>query len=221
MSEPLMSELGDRLRLPKSAPAPYELVILAASAGGIQAISAILAALPVNFPVPIAILQHRSAAVPTILSTILGRVSPLPVKNAAEGDALTRGTVYVAPPDAHLVVGVDRRFHLRDGKRINYLRSSADPLVRSAAYALGGRVITVVLTGAGRNGASALRDVKALGGVVIAQDQASSQCWGMPRAAIETGAVDHVLPLHEIAPMLIRLTRTADRGAPRPGSAVR
>src|SRR4051812_45365932 len=115
MSESLMSEPRGRLRAPESAPAPYELVILAASAGGIQAISRILATLPVNFPVPIAILQHRAAAVPTILATILGRVSRLPVKNAAEGDPLTRGTVYVAPPDAHLVVGADRRFHLRDG----------------------------------------------------------------------------------------------------------
>jgi two-component system chemotaxis response regulator CheB len=206
MTSQTMPEPMRHARSPEPVPVRYELVVLAASAGGIQAIRTILAALPANFPLPIAVVQHRSAAAPSILATILGRATSLRVKNAEEGDALERATVYLAPPDAHLSIGADHRLHVGDGRRINFLRSSADPLIHSAAHALHGRVIAVVLTGSGRNGADALRDVKALGGIVLAQDQATSAHWGMPRAAIATGAVSYVLPLGDIAPMLTKLS---------------
>ncbi len=209
MTSQMMPEPMRHSRSPEPVPVRYELVVLTASAGGIHAIRTILAALPANFPVPIAVVQHRTPTAPSILATILGRATALRVKNAEEGDALEARTVYLAPPDGHLGVGADHRLHVSDGRRINFLRSSADPLIRSAAHALSGRVIAVVLTGSGRNGADALRDVRALGGVVIAQDQATSQYWGMPQAAIATGAVNFVLPLDDIAPMLTKLATAA------------
>ena len=101
------------------------------------------------------------------------------------------------------------RIHHRDGTRVHYLRSAADPLIRSAAQALGGNVISVILTGGGQNGSGSVRDVKALGGTVIAQDPATALHGAMPRAAIATGAVDYVLPLEAIGPMLVRLTSSA------------
>ena len=195
--------------MPNAVPhgaARHELVILAASAGGIEAISKILHALPAGFPTPIAVLQHRSPTVPSILEKILGRRCKLRVKNAEPSEPFLPGTVYVAPTTEHLIVGSDRRFHHHDGTRVHHLRSAADPLIRSAAHALEGNVIAVILTGGGRNGTDGVRDVKALGGTVIAQDPATALHGAMPRAAIATGAVDYVLPLEEIAPFLVRLT---------------
>ena len=204
---------------PEGTRARPELVILAASAGGIPALRTILAGLPQTFPVPIAVLQHRSPTSPSVLSKVLARGCELQVKDAEVDERFARGTVYVAPPAAHLVVGPDRRFHFRDGGKIHFVRSSADPLIQSAAHALDGRVIAVVLTGGGRNGTSGVRDVRALGGTVIAQDPATAQHPGMPRAAIGTGAVDYILPLEEIGPMLERLTSAEpndrSRGATR------
>ena len=106
-----------------------ELVIIAASAGGIVAISRVLSALPEDFPLPIAILQHRSAGAPSVLPRILARSTSLPVKEAEAGERFLPGIVYVAPPTAHLVVGADRRFGLQDGRKVNFLRSAADPLI--------------------------------------------------------------------------------------------
>lgn len=185
--------------------ARHKLVILAGSAGGIDATRTILATLPSNFPTPIAVLQHRSATAPSMLDKILARRCKLQVKNAEEGERFLPGTVYIAPAAEHLTIGHDRLFHFQDGTKINFLRSSADPLIHSAAHSLGGDVIAVILTGGGSNGSRSVRDVKALGGTVIAQDPATALHGAMPRAAIATGAVDYVLPLEDIGPMLIRL----------------
>jgi len=199
-------------------PAPHdgraapELVILAASAGGIEALKTILDALPAKFETPIAVLQHRSPTAPSILSKILGRGNNLVIKDANPGERLRPCTVYVAPATAHLTVGADRRFHFQDGRYVHFLRAAADPLIQSAAHSLGGRVVAVILSGGGRNGTGGVRDVKALGGSVIVQDPATTRFPGMPRAAIATGAVDYVLPPREIAPMLVRLTAAAPNG---------
>lgn len=195
--------------VPRDGAARHELVILAASAGGIEAISKILETLPASFPTPIAVLQHRSPTAPSILDKILGRRCKLRVKNAEPGEPFVPGTVYVAPTAEHLIVGPDRRFYHRDGMRVHHLRSAADPLIRSAAHALGGNVIAVILTGGGANGSGSVRDVKALGGTVIAQDPTTALHGAMPRAAIATGAVNYVLPLEAIGPMLVRLTSSA------------
>jgi two-component system chemotaxis response regulator CheB len=196
-----------------------ELIVFAASAGGLPALRQVLGALPNDFDVAMAIVQHRTVSHPNLLPQILGRLKPrLRVKQAEDGDQLRPGTIYVAPPDFHLILGPNRTLELHDGRRIKFLRSSANPLLESAARALDGRVIAVVLTGTGSDAADGVQTVKRLGGIVIAQDPSHAQHPGMPAAAIETGVVNFVLPLEEIAPMLVRLA--GPNGKPAPADRV-
>ena len=129
---------------------PYDLVVMAASYGGIHALREVLGDLPADFPVPVAIVQHRSAAAPNRLPQVLGRYTPLAVKIAEEGETMRPGTVYLAPPDLHLYVQRGGVCHLADGRKIRHVRSSANPLFDSAADTFKGRVIAVVLTGSDR-----------------------------------------------------------------------
>lgn len=184
---------------------PFELVLIAASAGGVPALREFLAKLPSTFPVPIAVVLHRTQAQPIRLAQTLGRASALPVKTAEQGEPLREGTVYLAPARQHLVVRPDRTFHLMDGHKIKYVHSSANPLFESAAYALDGRVVAVVLTGSGTDGTNGVQTVKGMGGVVLVQDPATTAYATMPLSAIGTGAVDRVLPLELIAPELVKL----------------
>jgi len=195
----------------------YELVVMAASAGGIQALGRILGGLPATFPLPIAVVQHRSPHSPNLLDRVLQRGTRLRVKTAEPGESLRGGTVYLAPADQHLVIRADRTFGLSDGRRIRHVRSSANPLFESAAGVLGSRVVAVVLTGGGSDATDGVQAVKMCGGMVIAQDQATSQTYGMPRAAIATGAVDSILPLDQIAPALCAMV--GDGGASKPVAA--
>jgi two-component system chemotaxis response regulator CheB len=131
----------------------------------------------------------------------------MPVVDAHAGDAVAPGRVYIARPDLHLVITPQREFAYHDGSRIRLLYSSANPLLESASGALGGRVIAVVLSGTGSDATDGVQAVKASGGRVIVQDEASAEYWDMPRAAVQSGAVDLVLPLEEIAPALIAIVR--------------
>ena len=192
----------------RQAPPARELVVVAASAGGINAIRRMLSTLPASFPATIVVAQHRGVSSPGALGALLRRVSPLPVRDAREGHALRPGTVYLAPPDRRLSIGADETVAPGEGRRVTFVPSSAEPLFAAAARAFGPRVVAVVLTGSGTDGADGVRAVKDAGGVVIAQDRTTSEHFAMPRAAIATGAVDHVLPLDLIGPMLVALTRT-------------
>lgn len=189
----------------------YDLVVIAASAGGITAVSEILRALPPDFDIPIAIVQHRGVSGPTLLPRVLGRHAPgRRIKSAEPGEKLADGIVYVAPADLHLVVAPDRTLRFMDGHRIKFVLSSANPLFESAASVLGGRVIAVVLTGSGTDGTDGVQAVKNVGGIVIAQDPEQAQYGSMPLSAIRTGSVDYVLPLDAIAPMLVSLSNAND-----------
>ena len=187
------------------ASARVEIVLIAASAGGIPALRDFLSRLPASFPVPIAVVLHRTQAQPVRLAQVLGKKSNLPIKTADEGERFQAGTVYLAPPRRHLVVRPDRTFHLMDGHKIKYLHSSANPLFESAAYSLDGRVVAVVLTGSGTDGTNGVQTVKGMGGMVLVQDPASTAYATMPLSAIGTGAVDRVLPLERIPDELVKL----------------
>lgn len=178
------------------------LVVMAASAGGVQALRTILSALPSDLPAAVVILQHRPADQPSYLIDVLGAVSRLPVGEAVQGQRVEAGRVYVAAADSHLTVTPDHAFIYRDGSRIRFLRASANPLLESAAPVYDGHVVAVVLTGGGSDASDGVQAVKAHGGVVIAQDQASSEIWSMPSAAIRTGVVDYVLPVEAIGPAI-------------------
>jgi two-component system chemotaxis response regulator CheB len=190
----------------------------AASAGGIRAIRTLLAALPSDLPAALVVVQHRPPGHEGYLHEVLRGRSGFRVVSAAEGEPLTAGTVYVARSDSHLPVAGDRSFPYHDGTRIRHLRSSANPLFESAAKVFDGPVIAVVLSGGGKNATDGVRGVKAHGGLVIVQDQATSQHWHMPRSAIVSGAVDYVLPLDGIGPVILDIVHdrpiTSATGSP-------
>jgi two-component system chemotaxis response regulator CheB len=184
---------------------PYGVVALAASAGGLAALSTVLAALPADFPAAIVIVQHLDPRRRSFLADILGRRTALRVKEAADGDVLRPGTVYIAPPNKHLLVGPDSRLALASTEPVHFVRPSADLLFSSAAISFKERAIAVVLSGTGTDGGDGVTVVKKMGGTVIAQDRGSSEFFGMPATAIDTGSVDQILPLDEIAPALVGL----------------
>lgn len=185
---------------------PRRLVIaIVASAGGIPALQAVLRALPPHLPAVVAIVLHRKARPKELLTGILQTASRLPVKVAESGEFMEQGRVYLAPADQHLVFQADGCVGLTEGIRVSHLLSSADPLFDSLARSAADKAIAVVLTGSGKNGAAGVRAVKDAGGTVVAQNRATSAFFQMPAAAIATGAVDYVLPLEEIGPLLSRL----------------
>jgi two-component system chemotaxis response regulator CheB len=139
------------------------------------------------------------------MAEILGRRTHLRVKQAQDGDYLAHATVYVAPPDRHLLVNPDGSLSLSQSELVHFVRPSADLLFESVAASYKERAIAVVLTGTGSDGAMGVKAIKKMGGVVIAQDAGSSDFFGMPGAAIQTGSVDFILPLSEIPSTLIRL----------------
>lgn len=191
---------------PSAAGVPRHVVAFAASAGGLAALSEILSGLPADFPAPILIVQHLDPNHRSWIAEILARHTGLHVQQAREGERLAAGTVFIAPPDRHLVVDPDGVLSLSDIGRVQYVRPSANVLFSSLAESCGAGAIAVVLTGTGTDGAEGVRAVKRRGGTVIAQDRTSAEFFGMPGAAIHTGVADLVLPLKSIAPTLMKLT---------------
>jgi two-component system chemotaxis response regulator CheB len=183
------------------------IVVVGASAGGIEVLRTIAAALPVEFPVPICVVLHMAPQSPGVLPEILSRAGPLVATNAVNGDRLRPGRIYVAPPDCHLVVEPGR-LHVTKGPKENRFRPAIDPLFRSAAQVYGPGAIGVILTGSLDDGTAGLWTVKQLGGIAIAQDPADALYPSMPLHAIAHVKVDYVVPAADLAPLLVRLTAT-------------
>ena len=184
-------------------------VVIAASAGGIGALTQVLSRLPADLPAAVLIVQHLRDDRPTRLHEHLARLSPLPVRLAENGAGLEAGVAYLAVPGQHLRLEGSTLVPDR-GDLVNYVRPSADVLFASAARAFGSRVIGVVLSGTGRDGAHGCQEIKAKGGMTIAQDEETSRYFAMPRAAIELGVVDYVLPLSEIADKITDCVKRED-----------
>lgn len=184
--------------------AALPVVALVASAGGLDALSQVLAGLPASFSAAVLVLQHLESGRVSRLPDILELRTALRVRPAADGDALCPGTVYVAPSGRHLSIRGGRTLALTDTARVNYSRPSADVLLDSLAGA-GAPVVAVVLTGRGRDGAAGSVHVRDAGGTVLAQDRGTSAHFGMPDAAARAGGVSEVLPLDAIAPRLVQL----------------
>jgi two-component system chemotaxis response regulator CheB len=191
--------------------APW-IIVLAASAGGVQALRTIVAALPGDLPAAVAIVLHRPPDRESDLVEILRTVAHMPVIEAENDQEIEPGIVYIARPDAHLTVTRHRRFMHRDGRPLRHLHSSANPLLETAAEVFDGRIVAVVLSGSGTDATDGVQAVRRRGGYVIAQDKATSSQWGMPAAAVAAGAVDYLLPLNDIAPALEAIVH----GAPVP-----
>lgn len=183
----------------------YELVTIGASWGGLHAIETVLTGLPNGFPIPIAIAQHRAVDSGSgALSRMLSVRSGLKVREAGDKDPIEPGSVYLAPPDYHLLVEPDG-FALSVEGMVQYSRPSIDVLFDSAADIYGPGLIGVILTGANSDGAYGLSRVRRRGGVTIVQDPDTAEKRDMPEAAIATGAADEVLPLDRIARRILEL----------------
>ena len=181
---------------------------MAASAGGLKAYMKVLGDLPASFPAAIVIVQHLAPKHRSLMAEILGRVTPLKVKQAVPGDRLAVGNVYVAPPNCHLLIRANNTLALTQSKPVHFLRPSADLLFKSVANFYQRRAIAVVLSGTGQDGAQGVQAIKEAGGQVIVQDGKTAEFAGMPRAAIATGVDDLILPLEDIAPALMTLMKS-------------
>jgi two-component system chemotaxis response regulator CheB len=177
------------------------------SMGGPHALLELLGSLPASFALPILIAQHITVGFAEGLAHWLDSSVALPVRIAQAGDSIVRG-VWIAPDDAHMLLDRRGRIELRPGTPSDRTVPSGDVLLRSLADTLGRDAVSVVLTGMGRDGAEGTAAVRAAGGFTIAQDEATSAIYGMPRAAAEQG-VDRVLPLARIGTELCRLTLRA------------
>src|SRR5512136_2071707 len=190
---------------PDPAISSFDVVAIAASAGGLNAINVILANLPAMFPATIVVVQHLDPRHRSLMAEILARNTALRVKQAEEGETMQPGTVYIAPPDRHLLVNSDGTLGLSQSELVHFVRPSADLLFESVAASHKERAIAVVLTGTGSDGSMGVQAIKKMGGTVISQDEESAEFFGMPGAAMQSKCVDFSLPLDEIAAALATL----------------
>lgn len=181
-----------------------QIVVIGTSGGGVDALRAIVAALPPDFPAAICVVMHTSPDSPGILGDLLDRCGPLRTVTAHATERFNEGTVYVAPPDFHMLVEPGG-LRLTKGPKENRFRPAVDPLFRSAAQVYGPAAIGVILSGNLDDGTAGLWAIKQLGGVTIVQDPDEAVCAGMPESAIRHVEVDYTARLDDIAPLLARL----------------
>jgi two-component system, chemotaxis family, protein-glutamate methylesterase/glutaminase len=201
-------------RGPRLAPA---VLVIGSSTGGPEALARVLPQLPATLPVPVLLTQHMPPVFTTQFAQRLDRLSPLRVVEATDGVPLLPGTVHLAPGDRHLLVRSTPRgpvTALTQDPPENFCRPAVDPLFRSAVAAYKGAVLAVVLTGMGSDGRSGTGDVRAAGGTVVVQDQATSVVWGMPGAVSQAGYADEVLPLDRVAEAILRVLSPVTAGRP-------
>jgi len=178
-------------------------VAVVGSAGGIGALKVVLGGLPAGLDASVLAIIHLMPAAPSLLPAILARATELRVEQAVDGAPLERGVVWVAPPDAHMLVDEHETIRLDKSELVHHVRPSADVLLLSLAGNHRGPCTAIVLSGTGIDGAAGAAAVNRGGGYVLAQDEATSEYFGMPGAAILAGGVDDVLPLDAIAPAVV------------------
>jgi two-component system, chemotaxis family, protein-glutamate methylesterase/glutaminase len=186
--------------------ATRDIVVVGASAGGVEALRTLARSLPKDFPAAMFVVVHIPTDSPSHLPRILERSGPLPATHATDGEPIVPGRIYVAPPNHHLLLKRGTAWVIY-GPKENGHRPSIDPLFRTAARAYGSRVIGVVLSGNLNDGSHGLRVVKHYGGTAVVQDPDDALYAGMPAAAIEHADVDHVFPIAAIGDLLTRLVR--------------
>lgn len=200
-----VAESTPRMRLAATR-RPCNLIAIAASTGGPGALAQLLAVLPADYPLPILVVQHITTGFTKGFVHWLDSITPLAVKLAQEGELLKNGTVYLSENSHHLEVGLNQRLRLSATEPEGGFRPSANRLFRSVAQAHSDKVLAVILTGMGSDGLDGLTEVKRYGGHILAQDEASSVVFGMPKVAIDAGLADAVLGLKDIAVYLRNLT---------------
>jgi two-component system, chemotaxis family, protein-glutamate methylesterase/glutaminase len=186
----------------------YELIVIGCSMGGMAALQTIFAVLPADFPLPIAVVQHRYKTSNEGLPAFFRRHTRVDVVDSTDKEWIKPGTVYLAPANYHLLVERGE-LSLSVDEAVAYSRPSIDVLFESAALAYGPAVIGVVLTGANADGAKGAARIKSRGGFIVVQDPATAESPAMPQAAIDATRVDRILPLDRIGPFLVELCRSS------------
>ncbi len=188
--------------LPAQLGGKFPMIVIAASTGGPAAVTRVVSALPKEFPAAVLLVLHMPAAFTSQFTLQLAEISALPVKEAEHNEAPQPGTIYLCPGSHHLRLSIAGKISLDPGPRIDGYRPCADVALESVAAYARAFAVAVVLTGMGSDAAKGVKAVKAAGGYVVAQDEATSVIFGMPAEAIQTGAVDEVLPLDSIGTAL-------------------
>lgn len=176
-----------------------KVVVVGVSTGGPAALGRVVPRLPADTSVALLVVQHLPHGFTAALAERLDGISAIRVREAAHGDRPEAGLALVAPGDHHLEVAADGTLVVSDGPEVNGVRPSVDVTMRSAAQVFGRRAVGVVMTGMGRDGADGMRAIKRAGGATLVQDEASSVIWGMPRACVEAGVADQIVPLDALA----------------------
>lgn len=192
---------------PQKALSRVDVVVIGVSTGGPNALQALFAAMPKNFPIPILIVQHMPAQLTALLAERLNSVSQLSVKEAKAGDLLQTGYVYIAPGDYHMTVarsGVNTAIALNQEQPENSCRPAVDVTMRSVSQMYKKNMLAVILTGMGQDGMLGCKMVQENGGAVLAQDQSTSVVWGMPGAVVGAGLADMVLPLQMVSTEIVK-----------------
>lgn len=184
-----------------------DVVVVGISTGGPNALADMLPSLPGDLPAPVLVVQHMPPLFTAMLAKRLDALTPLTVREASGGEHPVAGEVWIAPGGRHMVleqVAGRPTLVLNDDPQVNSCRPAVDPLFSSAVKVFGAKVLSVVMTGMGKDGLDGCRDVAAAGGQVIVQDADSSVVWGMPRFVAEAGLAEEVLPLDRIAAAIAR-----------------
>ncbi|QAU23622.1 chemotaxis protein CheB [Dyella sp. M7H15-1] len=180
-------------------------IAIGCSAGGVDALKAIISGLDARLNLPILVCCHTGSDTVELLCEILDRASPLAVTEARERHPVQDGTVHLAPSGYHLLIEHDRHFALSIDPRVNYVRPSIDVMFCSAAEVWHEKLIGIVLTGGNADGASGLQRIRELGGTAIVQSPSSAEMPTMPQAALDTAGADYCVDLSDIAPLINRL----------------
>jgi two-component system chemotaxis response regulator CheB len=183
----------------------HDVVVVGASAGGVEALMTFVAGLPANLEAALFVVLHMPAKVPSSLHRILGHAGPLPAKMAEDNELIARGNIYVAPPDSHLLL-TTTSMRVTHGPHENWNRPAIDPLFRTAAIAFGARVVGIVLSGALDDGTAGLIAIKRLGGIALVQDPDTAVFPSMPLSACSYASVDYSLPVAALAEKVVELS---------------
>ncbi|MDD5247479.1 MAG: chemotaxis protein CheB [Rhodocyclaceae bacterium] len=183
----------------------FQAVVIGVSSGGVQALKRLLGQLPADFPLPILIVQHISPDAGNGMAKLLDQLCAIRVKEADEQERVLPATVYLAPPNYHLLVERDGLLALSADAPVSFARPSVDVLFESAAAVFGAGLIGIILTGANYDGSRGVQRIKAHGGVVVVQDPADAETPQMPLAALAATTADHVVALADMAALLQRL----------------
>ena len=187
----------------------YEAIVMGVSAGGMSALTTVLSRLPDDFALPIIIVQHMDPNSRGYLPDHLDQNCSIQVKEAEEKENIMSGVAYIAPPNYHLLLEEDRTLSLSVDDAVNYSRPSIDVMFESAADVYRRKLVGVVLTGANSDGSKGLKKIQEMGGLAVVQDPTTAQVDYMPKAAIASTKVDHILPLEEIASLLTELSKSS------------